>query len=312
MFFVIILSKYGRSFQFSCFKFIFSFQSFDSYLFLSLLLKRKPWCGWLLTLSLPWLVMGANFSFSHCYLVHFPISAFKTDIKLFVSVGCAWRIQLLSSIIVGFISILIQVIISVIVISWLLVVLSLRTTFQLERSLNSVVKIWVVRVLFWNLLIVIIPWSGVIIVTLGSTSSLSYHKISIIAISSSFVVGSHSVFVLLMIVVSIFNSKGLIAILRSLLRSLPMITCIVILIFFILCNCVFIFAIILVILSFIYLRSINLENRPKPCENLAHLFVSIIDRENIQADKRNNCNRGPITNSPIIKFFSVWLLIYQS
>jgi len=143
----------------------------------------------------------------------------------------------------------------------------------------------------------------------GSTSSLSYHKISmIIGISSKFII----IIVLIIVVVSIFDSKGLIAILCSLLRSLPMISSIVILIFFILGNCIFIFAIIFVILSFVYLRSINLIDGSKSCKNLSHLFVSVINRENIEAYKWNDRNCGSITNAPIIKFFSIWLLINQS
>ena len=83
-------------------------------------------------------------------------------------------------------------------------------------------------------------------------------------------------------------------------------------VFIVLSNRILILAVKLLVLSFVHLSPINLEDRSKPCENLTHLFVPIINCENIESHKRNNCNCTSILNSPIVKFFSIWLLINQS
>ena len=111
---------------------------------------------------------------------------------------------------------------------------------------------------------------------LSSTSSLSNHKISIILheASSSFAV---------MVVWSIFNSKTLIAILCCLFRRI-----ILVLIFFIFCNRVFVSSIVFLILRFVNLVSFNLKNWSESCEDFTHFLVAFGAGEDVHANERNN------------------------
>ena len=111
---------------------------------------------------------------------------------------------------------------------------------------------------------------------LSSTSSLSNHKISIILheASSSFAV---------MVVWSIFYSKTLITILCYLFRRI-----ILVLIFFIFCNRVFVSSIVFLILRFVNLVSFNLKNRSKSCENFTHFLVAFGAGEDVHANEGNN------------------------
>ena len=138
---------------------------------------------------------------------------------------------------------------------------------------------------------------------LSSTSSLSNHKISIILdeASSSFPV---------MVVRSIFNSKTLITILSCLLRHIPLISAgILVLIFIVFCNCVFVSSIVFLILRFVNLVSVNLKNRSESCENFSHFFVTFGASENVHANERDDSDSGAFSNAPVVEAFLVWLLI---